>query len=439
MIQFVKEMTQKAGLEMWDFSRQNSTHYQLFLYGEKIEAKRKVKDRAGKFRLFLIHENGDSEKPKLGHTSFPVTADMTKSDFLKMLKQGLRHAGCVYNPLRTLPVSGLIYPPADCFENGYKAHFQDLLSDIANKIIRLVRKEKNISISHSELYLTFRTTLLVNSNQLELKGEETFCSMYLILLAEKNGDQIDQQIEIHRRSFNKMDLENIVRSYSAFARDRLSGSLPQTGTFPVIISDSALDHFFAPLLFHSSGRATYEGLSRFKKDKPITNGCFNGDAVSLKVDATWPMGNKTVPFGPEGLPPQEVKVIEDNIFKNLICDQKYADYLNIRPTGPTGNVILQEGKAGWQELIHRNGNALLYHIPSFSSLMPDPVTGDFKGEIRTGYEYSSKGIRPIRGGAISGNIFDALLNARLSSEKVFRGDYYGPAALRFENLIVSGT
>ena len=77
-------------------------------------------------------------------------------------------------------------------------------------------------------------------------------------------------------------------------------------------------------------------------------------------------------------------------------------------------------------------------MSAFSWLTPDQARGNFGSEIRVGYLFD-KGMRtPIKGGTVSGNVFTALGTARYSRETVFRGDYLGPAAVRFTGLTVAG-
>jgi PmbA protein len=80
----------------------------------------------------------------------------------------------------------------------------------------------------------------------------------------------------------------------------------------------------------------------------------------------------------------------------------------------------------------------VYQVVGFSAPDVDPITGDFGSEIRLGYEMTAQGRRPIKGGSVSGNVFEAFAGARLASDLLERGSYAGPAGVRFEALRVSG-
>ena len=59
-------------------------------------------------------------------------------------------------------------------------------------------------------------------------------------------------------------------------------------------------------------------------------------------------------------------------------------------------------------------------------------------EIRLGYIVAGGQRTPFKGGALVGNVLDALANVRWSAETSFYGDYQGPTTARFADLAVVG-
>ncbi|HOU23390.1 MAG TPA: metallopeptidase TldD-related protein, partial [Anaerolineae bacterium] len=115
---------------------------------------------------------------------------------------------------------------------------------------------------------------------------------------------------------------------------------------------------------------------------------------------------------------------------------RYAQYLSIPSTGEFGNLELAPGSQPLSSLLSDTGT--FYHVVSFSAMSPDPITADFVGEIRLGYEVNNGVATPIRGGSIGGNLLAALATATLSSETALLAGYYGPLAARFESITVAG-
>ena len=92
-------------------------------------------------------------------------------------------------------------------------------------------------------------------------------------------------------------------------------------------------------------------------------------------------------------------------------------------------------------MVIRRPDALsLPHVEviDFSWFTPDEITGDFSSEIRLGYLVEGDRRTPFKGGALVGNVLDALANARWSAETGFFGDYQGPHIARFASLRVAG-
>jgi PmbA protein len=85
-----------------------------------------------------------------------------------------------------------------------------------------------------------------------------------------------------------------------------------------------------------------------------------------------------------------------------------------------------------------DGDGPTYHVLAFSAPNVDALTGDFGMEIRIGYERGPDGVRPLTGGSVTGNLFEALADVRLASETRVNASYAGPVAIRFGSLQVAG-
>jgi predicted Zn-dependent protease len=128
--------------------------------------------------------------------------------------------------------------------------------------------------------------------------------------------------------------------------------------------------------------------------------------------------------------------VDNGILRAFWGPSRYAQYLGIPSTGEFGNLELAAGSHPFSSLASDTGT--YYHVVSFSAMSPDPITGDFVGEIRLGYEVNKGVASPIRGGSISGNLFAALATVSLSSETILLAGYHGPRAARFESITVAG-
>jgi predicted Zn-dependent protease len=162
-----------------------------------------------------------------------------------------------------------------------------------------------------------------------------------------------------------------------------------------------------------------------------------GEPFTLVSNAIHPYGLTSYAFDNDGVAGQRVEIVKDGVFARAWSTKQYADYLKTPPTGAFANWEIPAGKTPLDELL-KNGDRVLY-VRTFSWLTPDGARGNFGSEIRAGYLYEKGVPRPIKGGTVSGGVFAALGTARWSKDTVFRGDYIGPAAVRFDGLTVSGT
>ena len=124
----------------------------------------------------------------------------------------------------------------------------------------------------------------------------------------------------------------------------------------------------------------------------------------------------------------------------LLADQRYSDYLKIPVTGELGNIEIQAGKLPMKALIEKGLELKpsLLHIQAFSAFEPNPITGAFSAEIRAGLEITKTGVKPIKGGSISGVLTDNLKNCYLSSELTQRERILCPNAILFDQLTIAG-
>jgi PmbA protein len=232
-------------------------------------------------------------------------------------------------------------------------------------------------------------------------------------------------------------LEDDFARFARYARDAARTEEPAGGTCPVVLTGDALHILFAYLAHHSSARAKYQGSALFSPGEPILQDTPEGDTVTLYSNALHHGGTHSYRFDTDGLPGRRVKVIDDGVLTRYWSTKQYADYLDIEPTGLWSNFEIAPGNTSWDDLFKSDDRVIL--VVQFSSFDPQPVAGNYLGEIRVGYEYRRDGsVVPLRGGSVSGNLAESLVNCRFCREvETFEG-YYGPKGVRFEQARIAG-
>jgi PmbA protein len=201
------------------------------------------------------------------------------------------------------------------------------------------------------------------------------------------------------------------------------------------LRDGGTSDFWQPFRFHLSAEAAYRKLSRFAPGRSITSGRLAGEPLRLASDPTIRYGRASAPFDRDGLALRRVPLVEAGRLARYWATKEYADYLGVEATGALTNIDVPAGRTPERDLL---GDGPVLEVVSFSWFNPDFVTGDFSCEIRLGYERRRGAARPVKGGAVQGNLFAAFRRAQFAREVDWFGTYHGPRAIRFERLTVAG-
>ncbi len=422
----VDKLSRHKGIHDWTLTSIRENEAQAYLIGDNPEGLRRVDSISYVLRIFNDHD---------GYRGDSVITILESDSMDDKLDEAVFAAGLVQNPPYQLPSSN-VYPSVVIKDEGLTGNNQSILDNIREEAYSAIAR-CGVRLSSLEAYISERKIELKTSKGVDVKKEDTFISIDMVLISKDGKEESEKHVECTRRKLKALSFDSIIDENARFAMDSLKAAPPETGEFPVVISKDALVPFFSPFIFHASGNAKYKKLSRFEKgDRVFGLPQTNGNRLTLKGSTIYPFGNNSSPFDEEGLPGNEVTVIEDGRFVRYWAAKRFADWLGIEATGPFGNIIVEPGDTPLEALLRGGGTT--YHIVEFSWMNPDPVTGKFVGEIRLGYKIKGDKIAPIKGGAVMGNVFEAMGESTFSKEGVFLGNFIGPEAIRFEKLSISG-
>jgi predicted Zn-dependent protease len=257
-----------------------------------------------------------------------------------------------------------------------------------------------------------------------------------VLLRRAGDEEVESFGELSRRRLDDIAIEAAVAARALQTADLLAATPSPDYRGPVVLRGTTLATFMNSGVLHalSSAATKFTKLSRWEIGEPVFRGAMRGDPLTVFANRRLPFGTSSSCFDDEGLPAQRVELIRDGRLATFIAGQRYADYLGLPATGAFGNLELAAGDTPAASLLGERH----VEIVEFSWFRPDPITGDFASEIRLGYIVDGERRTPFKGGALVGNMLDALANVRWSAETGFAGDYQGPAAARFGELVVAG-
>jgi len=291
-----------------------------------------------------------------------------------------------------------------------------------------------VYLSSAEIYLSSAEIELSTSTGIAARKEKGRIEVDMTLLSRSGKEDAEMHFNLERRNFDHLRLIENIERHQDYARDMLTVKIPRNHQATVVFGSDMIYSLFFPIIFHGSARIKDQGISKFEIGAPIISGPPQGDVFTVLSSGVIPYGLRSDNFDEEGLPGQEHTVIENGIFRKYMASKQYADYLGLEPTGTFKNMIVKPVGA-------LRPNAEIddyYEIVKFSELFPDPITGDFVSEIRFGYHHQGGVKTPIKGGSVSGNIFQSLSDMAFSRTEVFTGDYIGPENVLIRNLSVAG-
>lgn len=454
MKQLAEALAAAPGADDWHCAVQRDDEAQVYLIGARVEAQRRVTNTQTQVALYNDHvpANGESADLVRGSTTFTLSADdLADPDRLAArLSDGVAMAGLTDNPpfkLPAMPVSG--FPTVRVNDEDMARDLPGALEDVRARLEQAVAAQPEVRLSSAELYATHSTTAIQNSRGLSGSYESTHTSLDLALLARAGDQEGEFHATLSRRRLADLQIANTIAAYATYARDILRATPPETHHGPVILSGDALGvassppvgnfgGFFVPFVFQTSGQAAFQKLARYSPGMSITGEEPRGDLLTLRADALRPWGTRSAPFDGNGVAATATTLVEDGVLRRYWTDMRSAAWLgDPRPTGNFAGLTLSPGTWRLHDL-RAVVDAPVYEIVSFSLMMPDPITGDFVAEIRLGYRHDANGVHPIKGGSLSGNVFAAFNDARLSVATYSDGSYYGPMAIRFGSLSIAG-
>ncbi len=467
----------QPGVSDWQARRTLQRSAQLFLIGQETETRRLVSTDQVQLRVYNDHPPRDPtdlvstvgagvvpDKRLTGGTPLAANSFADAAGDLnrrrgatsrillaeeiadparleRALQEAVFIAGLTDNPPYRLPAPPAAgYPTVETVDSALAVSDEARLAALGalrERLLAAVAAEADIPLSSAELFATVGQITLRSSRGIQASRLETEVFCDLVLIASDGAQAAEYHTAPERRRLTDLEIEEIVQRAARGARDSLRVGQTPSHAGPVVISGEALVDLFSPLIFHSSARAACQSMSRFALGASISGDQeIQGDRLTLISNALLPNGQASAPFSEEGLPGERLTIIQDHQLQAWWAEQRYADYMNIRPTGGFANIEIPAGAHPVQDLLKNAGP--LYHLVAFSWMNPDELTGDFVAEIKLGYRLVRGTITPIKGGSLSGNLFDALAEAAFSRETQWTGGYLGPEALRFEHLTVSG-
>jgi PmbA protein len=436
MKKIIEALKGRRELKGWSLRQTVTREAQAYLVGRKMESQRLVDQE--NFRIEVFRETtGADGKSGMGAGEITMLAD---GDIQASIDKASLVAGLVCNPVYNLPAPAPV-PDVPLVDEELKKNPLGKLAQVTEEMLAAASNLNDIRMTSAEGFARLDAIHYVNSSGIDAQQEMTNYAVEFVLQGKQDEREMETMREFSCRRAADLQLAAELERNARFTRDMLRAGPPPNWDGPVVMRDNLLVVFVAgdPLaggVLQSLGAAgsKYAKASTWEVGQSIFRGEVTGDPFTAWANRAIPYGVVSDRFDREGLPAQRVELIRDNKLVTFSANQKYADYLNLKPTGAFGGLELAPGKWEPATLLEEPH----VEIALFSWFNPDTITGDFACEIRLGYVVENGVRKPFRGGQLVGNYLDAIANVRWSKENAALGHYLGPTLARFGKLKVAG-
>jgi len=400
----------------------NTISREVFFIGKKLDM-----GRAKDVTHTMVTVYVDSEDKKFrGSATKEIHPTCTKEEIQKEIEKAIFAASFVKNPW---------YPVVE------KQISKDvgLDVDLTTELVKITKAMQNVSagedekLNSFEIFVNKNKKRIVNSKGVDVSFSNFDCEIEVVINTSKDGHEIEL-IKVFR--FENKDAEAITADVEKMfegGRARLEAvPTKQNEHATVLLTGDDVPRFFGYFTAHTNASNQYMGVAKAKLNEKITGE--DADDLTIFAKPILEGSTRNAPFDTDGNPVKEITLFENGVCKSYWGSIQHAHYIQLEDTTSINNVIVSGGSMSEEDM------EKLPHleITDFSAFVMDPVSGNFGGEIRLGYESDGENRHPVVGGSLSANFANVLKNIKLSKETRQINHYVVPCAVLISDVVVAG-
>lgn len=398
-----------------------SESFQLFFVHKNLETIRNNDTKMVEVTIYVKHDGA------IGDSNFKVYTAYSEEEIKEKVNQAVEKAKLVSNELFELPKKEEAKYASDSNFENYS------LEELAKKTSEAVYKAdsyKNGSINALEIFITKNIKSVKNSLGLD-KSEVTYDAM-IEAIPTWNGKR--ESVELYEQyHFNEFDSEKITAEIDdkmMAVKARYEAIKPEAVlNANVLLRPEEMSTLLSRILIDLNYRVVYFKANKNTVGANIQEGA-NGDLLTITGVARVKGAVESSYFDYDGTTLKDTLIIENGIAKTYWGGMRYAQYLNMEPTGNLSIYKLNPGLKGVEELKKEP----YLEVVSMSGIQVDLLSDYIGGEVRLGYYYDGEKVTPVTGISISGSLSVVLKNMYLSKEMDQKDQYYGPKLALFKGF-----
>ena len=291
-----------------------------------------------------------------------------------------------------------------------------MYKEINNKVSNLTK----VNVNSGELFTNLKTIYFETS--LGLCGQKEKSDIYFEIALEKLPLPNNQEVLKYKKAIGVEDaklstfIDEAVEETLSISETKIPKT---TNDCNILVDGEVISSLLTNLISQLSAENEYdkspfmsEGDSILKSQKHN-----DSDKINITLDPTIPVMALSTPFTSEGMKPMKAEVIKDDIVKIQIVHNRIGQYLGKTPNYVDGNMLVKLGSMNKEELLNSVDECI--EIVSFSSLLINSNTLTWSSEIKLGKMYKNgKFDSMIKGGVVSGDIKENLLNFKFSNTDI---------------------
>ncbi len=302
-------------------------------------------------------------------------------------------------------------------------------------------------IRNAQVTIQEATVRLYNSLGLDRSYTVTGISANIMLTAEDgNGSEYGWE-SVSSHFLDDIPFGEIGNRAAEKAITRLGGRPVQSGQYPAILDQEVVAEIVGLLAPSFTGENLYKGKSALKGKEGQT--AFSRH-LTLYDGLLFEDGMAAAPFDGEGEPGRKTPLIDHGIVAGFLFDHYYGrksgkpstancvrSGISVPPTCGTTNLVVSPGTSSFREIAA--GLSKGFFIQELMGVhTANPITGDFSLGASGQWIENGELSYPVRGVAVSGNLFEILKRVEAVSREVRWFGTIGTPHLLIESLTVAG-